>query len=413
VRRRATTKLGAALAAVVALVVIAPASSSNNANAASSVCASPLGPTRDPSNPLGLATAPGSNPLHGASFFIPGPASGAAAGAIAQLLGVDPNSFPANYSWQQLKQDLDTGRFHQQIAADPSLASKVQMLEKVASEPQTNRLSAFSAGGSPTGVYDQTIKIFCNNLTSDPGSIPVFTTYFLHPAAGTCPRSGKLRAAGNLFKQRIDAVARATGTRPAVFLLEIDGIGASQCERKLGSLRIWESYLRYEVDAISALPHTVVYLEAGYSDGPRPGYAARVLKASGVGKIRGFFTNDTHLNWTINEVKWGEQVSRMTGGARFIINTAENGNGPKKNPHPGRQGNEDNCNPPGRALGPPPTTDTGFPAVDAFLWTHPPGNSGGHCNGGPASGTFWAAKAIDLASRANARLGPNYPSQPY
>ena len=54
------------------------------------------------------------------------------------------------------------------------------------------------------------------------------------------------------------------------------------------------------------------------------------------------------------------------------------------------------CNPPGRALGEEPTTDTGDPLVDAYLWIKPPGDSDGTCQGGrpPAPGgpsTRWAS----------------------
>ena len=39
--------------------------------------------------------------------------------------------------------------------------------------------------------------------------------------------------------------------------------------------------------------------------------------------------------------------------------------------------------------------------------------SGGNCNGGPSSGTFFAAMAEGEASRANDQLGPGDPSTPY
>jgi endoglucanase len=167
------------------------------------------------------------------------------------------------------------------------------------------------------------------------------------------------------------------------------------------------------VDAVATIPHAVAYLEAGYSDGNPPGYTARVLNAAGVRHIRGFFTNDTHMNWTSTEAAWAEKVSRMTNGAHYIINTAQNGNGPRRNLHPTTDGNTDLCNPPGRALGPTPTTSTGFPHADALMWTHVPGNSSGHCNGGPDSGSLGPERAIQLAANANDRLGPTYPSQPY
>jgi endoglucanase len=412
--------VGAALAAIAGIATVvalsahaAPASAAPTARAANDyVCPDPATP-RNPANPLNLPTPPGSNPLNGASFFIDGPAHGQAAGAIAELLGLNPDNFPDNYSWAEFKAKyIDSGPYHDRILSDHGLAYKINNLEKIASEPEPNRLSAFAQGGTPQGLYSQTIKVLCHNLTADPGSIPIINTYFLHPLAGTCPTARQLRAASPRFKGQIDAIARATGNHPAVYLLEVDAIGSSRCLQKVGSLPTWESLLRYEISKIGGLPHVVAYVEGGYSDGNPVGYTAKVLGKAGVHKIRGFWTNDTHLNWTINEINWGKQIAKRDH-THFVINTAQNGNGPKRNPHPTTQGNEDNCNPPGRGLGPPPTTATGYKQVDAFLWSSPPGNSGGSCNGGPPSGTFWAARAIDLGAHANARLGPHFPSKPY
>ena len=43
---------------------------------------------------------------------------------------------------------------------------------------------------------------------------------------------------------------------------------------------------------------------------------------------------------------------------------------------------QDWCNPPGRGLGIRPTTDTGDPLADAFLWVKVPGESDGQCSRG-------------------------------
>jgi endoglucanase len=137
-----------------------------------------------------------------------------------------------------------------------------------------------------------------------------------------------------------------------------------------------------------------------------------VLKAVGVRGIRGFYTNDTHLNWTIKEVRWATAIARRVGRRHFIVNTADNGRGPLLNRHPRTQGIENLCNPPGRGLGPRDTTDTGYPLADAWMWTHPPGNSSG-CGGGPPGGVFWPTRAEAEAAHANERLGPGFPSVPY
>jgi endoglucanase len=358
---------------------------------------------RDPANPLELLSAPGANPLTGANFFVDGPAHGAAAGAIASLVGVDPKSLPDDVSWAEFKQEHAAA-----IAANPRAA----LLAKIADQPDANRFSLYSGGGGPGAIYGQVHKIVCRNMAADPNSIPIFTTYFLYQA-GYCESSGEILAHRHTFQRQVNELARGIGRRPAVMLLELDAVGASKCMQQNGALGLWEGDMRYEIDKVSALPHTVVYIEAGYADSNDPRYTARVLNAVGIHRIRGFFTNDTHEDWTISEIRWGERVSRLTHGAQFIVNTATNGQGPLIPSNRVRDGNEVLCNPPGRGVGPLPQVNPGYAGVDAFLWTGPPGNSSGSCNGGPAAGTFWAAKAVSMSALANGRLGPGFPSVPY
>lgn len=418
-------KVVSILAAAAALLAISlsavPAAAGHSRAGAAPACADPdhYPAKRDASNPLHLPSAPGANPLNGAHFFVDGPAHGAAAGAIASLMGLNPKSFPDSYSWAQLQQRLQTGSLAAKLAGDPSLAGQVKDLEKIASEPETNRFSLYSGGGGPGAIYGQVHKILCDNMSADPGTVPIFTTYFLYQA-GYCETRSEIRAHRRTFQRQVDETAKGIDRRPAVMLLELDAIGSSRCMVRKGSLGDWEADIRYEIDKLSALPHTVVYVEGGYADSNPPGYTARALNAVGIRKIRGFFTNDTHEDWTINEVRWAQKVSRLTHGAHFIVNTANNGRGPLVPPNRVKYGNELLCNPTGRGLGPQPTTDTRFAGADAFLWTAPPGNSSGSCAGklgaipgGPASGIFWPAYAIGEASRANGQLGPGYPSLPY
>jgi endoglucanase len=365
-----------------------------------------------------LPIPPGSNPLHGASFFVDGPRHGLAAGAIAHLLGIDTGtplgtalpSFSDGDTYEGFVQGTVANRLR---GASAKVQREVKLLEKIASEPTPNRFSSSSGGGTPSAIASQVTKIFCHNLDADPNTIPLIVTNFLHGTLGTCPSRGQIDGYEPLLHQRIDAMVNAVGNRPAVWLLETDALGLSGCIAKHGGLSAWEAALRYEVDKVGSLPHGVAYVEGGYEDLHTAGYIARALKAIDVRKIRGFWTNDTHHNWTLDEVTRDEQISRLTGGAHYVVNTADNGKGPKRNPHPRTQGTQDTCNPPGRALGPRPTTDTGYRHADAFLWSHTPGISSGSCGGGPPAGTFWLGKALGLAARANGRLGPHSPSQPY
>jgi Glycosyl hydrolases family 6 len=374
-------------------------------------CADPFSATRDPANPLGLARAPGADPLRGGSYFVDGPRHGNAAGAIARLVGIDPTTYPDNYSWARFSRSLNHGALHRELQANPGLAYQVAMLSKIAAAPEEQRFSLYSMGGGPGAIFGQVQKIFCHNMTADPGSIPIVTTFFLYQA-GYCESRAQILANQPTFDRQIDEMAAGIERRPAVMLLEIDGVATSKCAGP-GGLGPWEADLRYEISRISALPHTVVYVEGGYADANNPRYTAKVLNAIGVRKIRGFFTNDGHNDWTTHEIRWGEQVSKLTHGAHFIVNTASNGRGPKLNPHPTTQGVEDLCNPPRRGIGPPETTHTGFKRVDAFLWTGVPGNSSGPCRGGPDPGDFWVARAISLAAAAQDKLGPKWPNHPY
>ncbi len=374
-------------------------------------CSDPYPAARNPQNPLMLATTPPpGDPLRGAQFFIDGPRHGSAAGAIAHLMGIDTHtgighplpSFTDSESWATFSQEVARRLPHYSAGVQ----SKIRDLEKIASEPETQRISAYSEGGSPRGIYGQTVKLFCHNFTADPTGIPIINTYFLHGTLHGCPTPGMINRYRPKFKAQIDSIARAVGRRPVVWLLELDYLGSSGCIRNHGSLPGWESLMRFEVKKLASLPHAVTYIEAGYSDSNRPGYTARALNRSDIFRTQGFYTNDTHLQWTTNEIHWANKISRMTHGAHFIVSTSQNGRGPKLNRHPTTQGVEDLCNAPGRGLGPRPNTDPGFPRVDAFLWAIVPGNSSGHCGGGPSGGVFWPARAIGLAQRAQGKLGP-------
>jgi endoglucanase len=78
-----------------------------------------------------------------------------------------------------------------------------------------------------------------------------------------------------------------------------------------------------------------------------------------------------------------------------VIDTSRNGNGPAPS---GPAGNEHWCNPAGRKLGDLPTTTTGVPLADAYLWIKRPGESDGACgNDAPPAGQWFPDYALALA----------------
>jgi endoglucanase len=125
------------------------------------------------------------------------------------------------------------------------------------------------------------------------------------------------------------------------------------------------------VNALARLPGAIIYLEGGASDWEAARRTAKQLRKIGIAKVRGFMLNATHYDWTRANLRHGLEISRRTGGKHFVINTAQNGRGPVHYRSGGRRINVW-CNPGLRGLGPPPTTNTSHPKVDAYLWINRP-----------------------------------------
>jgi endoglucanase len=168
-----------------------------------------------------------------------------------------------------------------------------------------------------------------------------------------------------------DALARFLGDARVVIGFEPDALGTIDClapRRRDDRLRL----LAYGVTALSRLPNATVYLEGGASDWEPATRTARQLREIGIAKVRGFMLNATHYDWTSANIRHGLEISRLTGGKNFVINTAENGRGPVAYRRGGRRITVW-CNPGLRGLGAPPTTSTSHPKVDAYLWINRPG----------------------------------------
>jgi endoglucanase len=322
------------------------------------------GSPRMPGNPLGLATTPrASNALAGAQFFV-------------------------DYWGTPVAQQAAAWR-----ATEPK---KSAMLYQIAAEPNTERYGKWS------GAYPgRRVQAFLNRATmQEPEAVPLLATYRI--VSGHCGSWSDTPADAAAYHDWIKSLAEGIGNDPAVLFLEMDSIiTAPQCLSRHGiTVRMHE--LHDAIHVLSNDPHLVTYLDAGAADALKPQTAANLLKRAGIGQIQGFFLNSTHFDWTSKEIAYGEKISKLTGGKHFVINTAENGQGPERTNHPATQGAEVICNPKNRGLGPKPTTTTGYKNVDAFAWIAHPGVSGGPCTpGAPKIGAFWPAKALSLVKHAD------------
>jgi endoglucanase len=236
-------------------------------------------------------------------------------------------------------------------------------------------------------------------LIQKTGALPLFIVYNIPKRdCGNYSAGGSEK--GEAYKEWITKFAKGIGNRRAAVVLEPDALGLlTKClspEDQKERLAL----LRFAVHEFASLGQTAVYVDAGHSSWMTVPEAVERLKAAGIDEADGFALNVSNYKATQTEVKYGKEISKKLGGKHFVIDTSRNGNGP---PTSGCKNADDEscwCNPPGRALGTPPTTKTADPVVDAYLWLKKPGESDGQCNGGPKAGVFWPEQAIELAKNA-------------
>ncbi|MFF5107134.1 glycoside hydrolase family 6 protein [Streptomyces sp. NPDC000134] len=204
---------------------------------------------------------------------------------------------------------------------------------------------------------------------------------------------------GDAYRAFVDAVARGIGDRAATVILEpdavlhlVDGCTPREAHEERYTL------LSEAVDRLTALENTKVYLDAGNAGWGDPDRLPDPLRRAGVERADGFAVNVANFYSTEDSLAYGKRLSAEVGGKPFVIDTSRNGNGPYTEGDPAERW----CNPPGRALGEPPTTRTADPLADAYVWVKRPGESDGECKGGPKAGQWWQDYALKLAQASPA-----------
>jgi endoglucanase len=252
-------------------------------------------------------------------------------------------------------------------------ANKADLIWKIAREPKSLWLGRFTRPN---------FRVKVRRLI-DPakakGEIPVFTVLRAQATGCSPTYQGGGPAEDRRTMNWYEDLARVIGDDRVVIAFEPDSLGTIDClarSRRDDRIRV----LAHGVDVLSKLPNATIYIEAGASDWESARRTANQLRAVGIRKVRGFMLNVTHYDWTGANIQHGLEISRLTGGKHFIINTAENGRGGvhykrwiDRSRHIWRRITVW-CNPGLRGLGPAPTTETSRPdKVDAYLWINRPG----------------------------------------
>ncbi|MEV4640902.1 glycoside hydrolase family 6 protein [Actinoplanes sp. NPDC049548] len=310
-------------------------------------------------------------------------------------------------------------------------------------------------------------------------STPVFVAYNVPFRDCGAYSSGGARTVAE-YKAWIDAFAAGIGNTRAAVMLEPDSLGIIPWYTDINGNAEWckpaeadpataqqdrFTMLNYAVDRFKALRRTSVYLDGTNSNWLSSGDAADRLVRAGVLRADGFFLNVSNFEATPRLLKYGSWISKCVHyGTRvapgrfrdcasqyypadpadfstwtrsdawydanvgtvspdelphFVLDTSRNGQG-SWTPPAGTAWPDPMtwCNPPDRGLGMRPTTRTGDPLADAFLWIKIPGESDGQCDRGtgtgldpargntadPAAGAWFPAQAVELVQLANPPL---------
>jgi endoglucanase len=309
----------------------------------------PSGPETEPP----LSPAPpipvGSNPIAGATFW------------------VSPNSRAQDQAneWRESR---------------PADAAQI---DKIARNPHSGWFGDWSAN------VESAVDSYVTTAAAS-GAVPVLVAYNI-PQRDCGGLSGGGGASAAAYRGWISAFARGLRGRSAVVILEPDAVANWSCLSS-GDQATRISLMQHAVAALKAQGKTVVYIDGGNPRWLSANEQATRLKAVNIAGADGFALNVSNFYASDENISYGSKVSALVGGKHFVIDTSRNGLGPS----PDRQW----CNPDGRALGTPATTETGNSLVDAFLWVKTPGQSDGACNGAPAAGEWWPEYALGLAQRS-------------
>jgi endoglucanase len=220
------------------------------------------------------------------------------------------------------------------------------------------------------------------------GALPVFVAYNI-PSRDCGSYSAGGASGGDAYRKWIHAFAAGLRGRQSIVILEPDALPGMDCLNAAGQA----ARISLMKEAVHALKESgaLVYIDAGHSSWRSPETMAARLKQVDIAAADGFSLNvSNYLSNTAN-IAYGEKLSKLVGGKHFLIDTSRNGAG----------NTTEWCNPRGQALGIAPTTNTGHPLVDAYLWIKQPGESDGTCRGGPKAGSWWTDIALELSKAAS------------
>jgi endoglucanase len=282
------------------------------------------------------------------------------------------------------------------LYVDRNSTARTQVEEWRRTRPTDAQVLDREVASQPTGIWfgdwNRSVRADVDRVMTDAargGALPVLVAYNI-PARDCGSHSAGGASNGRAYQGWISEFARGLAGRRAIVVLEPDALASTDC---LSPAQRHErfSLMKQATEALTA-QGALVYIDAGHANWLSPAETAARLIQAGIRSAAGFSLNVSNFIANEANIRYGDDVSRRTGGAHYVIDTSRNGAGPTADLQW--------CNPGGRALGTRPTTRTTHPRLDAMLWIKKPGESDGVCNGGPGAGQWWADYALGLARRS-------------
>jgi endoglucanase len=278
-----------------------------------------------------------------------------------------------------------------------------RLLGRLALEPRALFIGSWIASSSIKSVAAQDVQ---GTQQGDSNVLTQFGTFELSPWEDAWSGAGHWNVAAS--ERWYQGLAAGIGTARALVILQIDLPFATQTRNQQP-----ETIDAYGTKALSADPHTTVYIDAGAYGWLSPAQQGALLISNGIRHARGFSVNDTQYGSMSQELEYGAQVVAYLNyhgivGKHFLVNTAQNGQPYLAGQVSVPSNDTPRCASRTQALcqrtGIPPTTDVtnrrwhlsatdaaiAKRDVDGYVWASQPWN----VNGGPFNLSF----ALNLAA---------------
>jgi len=301
--------------------------------------------------------------------------------AIGVIAGVAASTSPAAAAPSVFYVDPQTNAARW-VAANPNDGRTAVIRDRVANVPQPRWYTSTN-----TSTVRAQVDGFVGAAAAA-GKIPILVVYNIpnRDCGGASSGGAPSHAA---YRAWVDEVAAGLAGRPAYIVLEPDVLPLmTNCQNatQQAETRSSMAYAGKRLKAGSA--RAKVYFDIGHSAWLAPGEAAARLRAADISNSAdGISTNVSNYRATSAEITYAKAVLAGIGDGRLhaVIDTSRNGNGPL---------GSEWCDPAGRKIGTPSTTETGDAQIDAFLWVKLPGEADGCI---ASAGQFVPQRAYELA----------------